>query len=108
MRGREEQMMAIKTRIFELHSQRYLRIARELSAVCAVLIVALGTILHDRMGSGVLMVQERYGAILLTDSVSAYFIVALLAFVLGCAFTIVCVCISRKSKNSRSLEEMRK
>lgn len=101
-------MIAIKTRIFELHSQRYLRITRELSAVCAVLAVALGTILHNRMGSGVLMVQERYGAILLRDSSSAYFIVALLAFVFGAAFTIVCVCISRKSKNSKSLEEIRK
>lgn len=108
MRGQEERMMTIKTRIFELHTQRYLRIARKLSAVCTVLIVALGTILHDRMGSGVLVVQDRYGAILLKDSSSAYFIVALLAFVLGAAFTILCVCISRKSKNSRSLEEIRK
>lgn len=107
MREHDERMKAIRARILELRSRRYQKLVGRLSAVCVVLLAMLGTFIHDRMGSGILMVQERCGAILLRDSDGAYFVVALLAFMLGAAFTAVCVSIRQKQRYRRSLEEIR-
>lgn len=106
MREHDERMKAIRARILEFRSRKYQKLVGQLSALCAVLVAVLGTFIHDRMGSGILMVQERCGAILLRDSDGAYFIIALLAFILGAAFTAVCVGIRQKQRYSRSLEEI--
>lgn len=107
MREHNERMKAIRARILDFRSKKYQKLIGELSAVCAVLVAVLATFIHDKMGSGALMVQERCGAILLSDSDGAYFVIALLAFILGAAFTAVCIGIRQKQRYSRSLEEIR-
>lgn len=62
-----------------------------LSCVCAVLCGGLGVMLYEEMGPGEFMVQEKYGAVLLHGSQSPYFIIALLAFLAGVTFTLICI-----------------
>lgn len=62
-----------------------------LSCVCAVLCGGLGIMLYGEMGPGEFIVQENYGAVLLSGSQSPYFIIALLAFLAGVTFTLICI-----------------
>ena len=80
------------------------RVIAALSCMCAVLLGGLGLILSGKMSPGLFMVQQNYGAVLLRGSQKPYFVIALLAFLAGVTFTLICIKINQKTRRLREEE----
>ena len=75
-----------------------------LSCICAALFGGVGFLLSGKMSPGVFVVQRNYGAVLLQGSQEPYFVIALLAFLAGVTFTLICIKIKQKTRRLREEE----
>ena len=84
-------MSRIRAAVRAERGRREKRAIAGLSCICAMLCAAVSVLIRQEMGPGDFIVQESYGAVLLRGSQNACFMTALLAFLTGTVFTLLCI-----------------
>jgi len=102
-------MSRIRAAVCAERGRREKRAIAGLSCTCAMLCAAVSFLVRQEMGSGALMIRESYGAVLLYGGQSAGFMTALLAFLTGTVFTLLCIKLKeRKKRQEREVMEYAK
>lgn len=99
-------MSRIRAAVRAERGRREKRAITGLSCICAMLCAAVSVLIRQEMGPGDFIVQESYGAVLLRGSQNACFMTALLAFLTGTVFTLLCIKLKeRKKRQEREVME---
>ncbi len=85
-------LMEIQRRVRYYQQRKQRRINTALAASCAFLLLSLGNVMARlSVSPGVSAVTDAYGSVLLHDGADTYIMVAIAAFVLGVAVTMLCL-----------------
>lgn len=96
----------IQSRVREVHrrvrSKKRRRENRALSGLTIMslfLLAGIGALLHSVQAPGLSTVAGSYGAVLLRDGAGAYILVAIAAFAVGVALTVLCIRCRKKTSS---------
>ena len=102
-------MNRIRAAVRAERGRREKRAIAGLSCICVMLCATVSVLVRQEMGSGTLIVRESYGAVLLYGSQGVGFMTALLAFLTGTVFTLLCIKLKdRKKRQEREVMEYAK